>query len=222
MRNDVKFALLGGVAFAALSGASALAGPIPYPNIGTPNPTTYTFTATSTGVITAFFDGSGASFEEVVGMSVNGAPVTVWGLDDHTSPVGTSIVMGSVVAGDTLTFFDAVYPGGIGGNVPPAGATYIWSSNQAMNSDGGNHVYSTSVTAGQAYAGSPAGVYVGFEDLKFPSSDFNYRDDTFVFTNTTVTPSVPEASTWAMMVAGFGGLGFAAFRRSRKASVAIA
>jgi hypothetical protein len=32
MRNDVKFALLAGVAFAALSGASALAGPIPYPN----------------------------------------------------------------------------------------------------------------------------------------------------------------------------------------------
>jgi PEP-CTERM motif len=34
--------------------------------------------------------------------------------------------------------------------------------------------------------------------------------------------SVPEPSTWAMMVVGFGGLGFAAFRRSRKANVAIA
>jgi PEP-CTERM motif len=28
--------------------------------------------------------------------------------------------------------------------------------------------------------------------------------------------AVPEASTWAMMLAGFGGLGFAAFRRARK------
>ena len=33
---------------------------------------------------------------------------------------------------------------------------------------------------------------------------------------------VPEASTWAMMVLGFIGLGFAAFRRSYKTMVAIA
>ena len=32
----------------------------------------------------------------------------------------------------------------------------------------------------------------------------------------------PEASTWAMMGLGFAGLGFAAFRRGRKTSVAIA
>jgi hypothetical protein len=37
-----------------------------------------------------------------------------------------------------------------------------------------------------------------------------------------VATSIPEASTWAMMVAGFSGLGFAAFRRSRKATVSIA
>ena len=33
--------------------------------------------------------------------------------------------------------------------------------------------------------------------------------------------TVPEASTWAMMLAGFGGLGFAAFRRSRRTQVSI-
>lgn len=32
---------------------------------------------------------------------------------------------------------------------------------------------------------------------------------------------VPEASTWAMMLAGFGALGFAAFRRTRRARIAI-
>jgi hypothetical protein len=31
--------------------------------------------------------------------------------------------------------------------------------------------------------------------------------------------AVPEASTWAMMLAGFGGLGFAAFYRSRRSGV---
>ena len=34
--------------------------------------------------------------------------------------------------------------------------------------------------------------------------------------------AVPESSTWAMMLAGFGGLGFAAFRRSHKTPIAIA
>ena len=37
-----------------------------------------------------------------------------------------------------------------------------------------------------------------------------------------VTAPVPEASTWAMMLAGFAGLGFAAFHRSRKSSVSAA
>jgi hypothetical protein len=30
------------------------------------------------------------------------------------------------------------------------------------------------------------------------------------------TPAVPEASTWAMMILGFAGVGFMAYRRSRK------
>ena len=34
--------------------------------------------------------------------------------------------------------------------------------------------------------------------------------------------AVPEPSTWAMMVVGFGGLGFAAYRRRRKVSAAAA
>jgi hypothetical protein len=40
--------------------------------------------------------------------------------------------------------------------------------------------------------------------------------------NVTVTTGVPEASTWAMLTAGFASLGFAAFRRVRKTSTAIA
>jgi hypothetical protein len=34
----------------------------------------------------------------------------------------------------------------------------------------------------------------------------------------TVTPAVPEPSTWAMMFLGFTGLGFASLRRSRKSA----
>jgi hypothetical protein len=36
-----------------------------------------------------------------------------------------------------------------------------------------------------------------------------------------VAASTPEPSTWAMMILGFAGLGFAGYRKSRKA-VAIA
>lgn len=36
-----------------------------------------------------------------------------------------------------------------------------------------------------------------------------------------LTSAVPEPSTWAMMVIGFAGLGFAAFGRSRKSAVSV-
>ena len=36
-----------------------------------------------------------------------------------------------------------------------------------------------------------------------------------VFSNVTVTVNVPEPSTWALMVLGFAGLGFAGYRRAR-------
>ncbi len=203
--------LIAGIALAALSAGSALAGAIPYPNSGTPNPVTYTFTAAATGDIIAYFAGKGgASYNEYVGLLVNGVDTGITGLDNQTSSIGDALNFGSVNAGDTLTFYDYVYDIGL-----------TWYTNPALNSDGGNHVYSTAAAAGQAYLGSPAGVYVAFEDLIFPGSDYNYQDDTFVFTNTSVV-GTPEASTWVMMLAGFGGLGFAAFRRSRKAMVTLA
>ncbi len=177
--------LMGTVFAAALGASSAYAGTIPYPNVGTPNPVTYTFTATADGPITAYFGGSGASYEEEIGLLVNGVSTGIFGLNDHSSSVGDSIVLGNVHAGDTLVFEDLILnPSSVG----------PWYSDPSLNSDGGNHVYSTSATAGQVYSGSPAGTYVAFEDLNFKpagNSDYNYFDDTFVFTNVSTTPSTP-------------------------------
>ena len=197
--------LVSGIVFSTvLYAGSAFAGIIPYPNGGTPNPVTYTFTAASTGDIVAYFAGSGAAYDEQVGMLVNGVPTGVVGLDDQTSGVGQALNLGHVNAGDTLTFFDDVFS-----------INTTWYSNPGMNADGGNHVYSTSAAANQISSAIPAGIYVAFEDLDFRTgSDYNYFDDTFVFTNTAVTSSVPELSTWAMLLLGFAGLGFAGYRRT--------
>ena len=40
--------------------------------------------------------------------------------------------------------------------------------------------------------------------------------------NVTITPAVPEAATWAMMLVGFGGIGLAMRRRRRPALAQIA
>ena len=48
----------------------------------------------------------------------------------------------------------------------------------------------------------------------------NYSDQTTGFseqlTNDAAVAAVPEPSTWAMMVAGFAGLGFLSYRRTRR------
>jgi hypothetical protein len=51
---------------------------------------------------------------------------------------------------------------------------------------------------------------------------FQYDDTSAAFAVTSVTESVPEASTWAMLLIGFAGVGFAAYRRTAKPAVRIA
>ncbi|MEO8321236.1 MAG: PEPxxWA-CTERM sorting domain-containing protein [Bradyrhizobium sp.] len=178
---------------------AASAAPL-YSNPGVENLQTYNFTAASTGDLIATFAGTAAAYEQQLGVLINGVSTGLVGLNNHTSGIGGSVNLGHVAAGDTLTFFDVI----------TGGAT--WYSNSALNFDGGNHVYSRTVSAGEAFASSPTGTYVAFEDLTFPFSDFNYYDQTFVFT---VTSAVPEPSTWAMMILGFFGVGFMMYRRRR-------
>ena len=44
-----------------------------------------------------------------------------------------------------------------------------------------------------------------------------FADDSFTTVSFQATGGVPEPSTWAMMLLGFAGLGFAGYRRGRKA-----
>ncbi|HKA75682.1 MAG TPA: VPLPA-CTERM sorting domain-containing protein [Pseudolabrys sp.] len=186
---------------------------IPYPNKGIENSGTYTFTAINDGPVTAYFAGSAAGFSEVLGMTVNGIPTGITGLNDHSSHIGDSLVLGNVHAGDTIVFFDQVSPLNTGD---------IWYSDPALNGGDGQHVYSTfydglsdsilHVPAGVI----PAGVYVGFEDLKKGPSNFDYLDDTFVVTNVSSTTDVtPLPATLPLFATGLGGLALLSWRRKR-------
>jgi len=197
-------ACLFGVALALVGGAAMATSPI-YPNNGTINPATYTFTAASTGDLIGYFAGSGASYDEQVGLL--GSPNGV-GLGNHSSQIGEAFNFGHVTAGQVLTFFDQI------------NTTHdTWYSDASMNSDGIQHIYSTNVVANQIYAGSPAGVYIGFEDLA-GGGDANYFDDTFIFTNTIIGGAVPEPGVWALLITGFAGLGMMLRTRRRAAPTA--
>jgi len=179
-------AIIGGLAATA---PTAQAGAIPYPAYGTLNPTTYTFTAASAGDVIGYYAGDGgAIYEDQVGLLDNGVLTSAgYGLDNHTSYVGQSFDFGTVAAGDTLTFVLNDLTLGL-----------LAYSNPALNGGydyvGSNHIYSTSYTAGGSLPATiPSGTYVAFEDLVFPNSDYNYNDDTFVFT------TVPEPSSIALM-----------------------
>jgi hypothetical protein len=192
------------IAAAALTiSASAASASIMYPDTGSENVETYSFNASSTGDLVAYFAGSGAALENQLGLLVNGVSTGLVGLNNHTSSIGQSFNFGHVEAGDVLTFVDFV-------------TNYAtWYSDPTLNSGNGNHVYSTTAGVGAAFAGSPAGTYVAFEDLIFPNSDFNYFDHAFVFT----IAAVPEPSTWAMMILGFAGVGYMMYRRRKPAAL---
>ncbi|MGB6349527.1 MAG: hypothetical protein WBG10_05800 [Pseudolabrys sp.] len=197
--------------------SSALASTvIPYPNRGFENSETYTFTAINDGAVTAYFAGSAAGFSEVLGMTVNGISTLITGLNDHSSHIGDSLVLGNVHAGDKIVFFDQVID-------RPNPDT--WFSDPALNGGDGQHVYSTlydgltdSILHVPAGVISP-GVYVGFEDLRSRlGSNFDYLDETFVVTNvaTNVTP-LPAALP--LFASGLAFLGLLGWRRKRKAAI---
>jgi hypothetical protein len=205
------------VALAIALGAAArpaAADPIPYPNSGTYNSTTYTFTAASSGDVIAYIVGGfSAGFTNELGLLINGVDTGIYGLNNHTSAVGDSLNFGPATAGDTLTFVlknlslgtSAYSDPGLNAGYDTPGVTEH------------NHVYSTDYTAtSPLFPGVPVGTYVAFEDLPFPDSDFNYDDESFVFSN--VRADVPEPVS--LVLFGIGAVGVAARLRRRARSKA--
>jgi Domain of unknown function (DUF4114)/VPDSG-CTERM motif len=191
------------------SSASLMAGPIPYPNAGTYNSASYSFTATGNGPITAYFYGASAGYGNLLGLNINGVSTGIFGLQDNSTAYGTPLVLGNASAGDILTFVLLVdHSNSQGPFGPPYNPDDVLYSTPGLNADGLQHIYTTGFTTDGII---PSGTYVGFEDIDpatNPPSDLDYNDEQFVFTDVTQNTVPDGGMTISMLGMAFAGLGW--------------
>jgi hypothetical protein len=60
------------------------------------------------------------------------------------------------------------------------------------------------------------------QDVQLDTNFLRFFDTASLVGSVTVTAAVPEPSTWAMLILGFMGVGFVAYRRKREAPLSLA
>jgi hypothetical protein len=152
--------------------------------------------------VIATYRGNSANFsDDLYLFSPNGVFSTTLIFNNHASPVGTTVNLGSFAAGTELIF-----------RLHVNDTNEDWfTGNPARNSDGEAHARVTDNWF-------PGETLVEFEDLRGIPPDNNgpYNDLSFSFTNTatTIPNPVPEPGTYALFVAGI--LMMLGIQRSRR------
>ena len=163
------------------------------------------------------------------GFSFNSANFTGSGIfeidntNNHVVGISGSISGSGVAAGDGGTISGLLYEGDNSANVsghyisPVNSTTHAWDYNQVLNPnnpagyvDDGGVLFGFGSNIGNIYM--TGGQYIFSVDN--PTALFNPGD--LILSGGVATPgvaAVPEPSTWAMMILGFFGVGFVAYRR---------
>ena len=143
-----------------------------------------------TGTVSATFMGSDAGYNDVIYFENGGSTKLFSG---HSTPVGTTIDLGTFAAGTVLNFRM---------HVDNTGNDFYMGAPSA-NFDNVFHAAVTLDNHGSAI--------VGFEDLE-GGGDRDYNDIQFKISNVAAAP-VPEPETYAMLLGGLGLMGLLARRR---------
>lgn len=183
-----KFAAVAAVTL-SLGSSAALAFPI-----AAPGGEGFSVVVGSTGSVTATYQGNSASYSNDLYLVLPGDDLFVF--NNHASPVGSTVDLGTFTAGTELVFRLHVNNTGYDYFTGPA----------SRNPDGKPH-------ARVQAEWQPGETLVSFEDLFL--GPFDYNDLSFSFTNTTSEPQPPAVPVPAAGLLLAGGLGMMALRRKR-------
>jgi hypothetical protein len=172
---------------------------------GTNVTVTYTFLGYEAGNTNAFFAPVGGPGSFTTGTSSVGSTITLTGLNSGllsfmytTTPPNTA---GSVTNGSNPSS---------GSNLP----NFFVSLGTGAGFTGDH-------TINGVTPGSGTTAVIAFDDNGAPDADYDDLVVRITVTGGTLT-AVPEASTWAMMILGFLGVGFVAYRRRENSALRLA
>jgi hypothetical protein len=179
---------------------------------------------------------SSVSAANAVTMTTSGAP-TIDSLGAIYSEFDHLVIGGNGVGGVTLglpgTYLFNQMDFIVGYNAYVPQCCYSYSFNESVNFGGGPQGVIVPFTVDISYSdtitipGGQSFSYGGYNVVVNPfSQTFGNGDNPFNLTaNVTLasnTSAVPEPSTWAMLILGFVGVGFVAYRRKSQSSFRIA
>ncbi len=154
----------------------------------------------------------------------------------NASPViSATVTIGSKTVAVPSSYFSEVYsqnPGYYGsGEQYHLAESYSYDGNNYQYGYSQSYVYGNSGTIPYSLTGpfkyTLAGGDYGYQNYENYAYNYTSGQQIYTYVNAdvsslTVTSGVPELSTWAMLMLGFAGLGFAGYRRGKSEGAALA